>query len=148
MRTIGLELLAWVAVSMAVLGPGLWTDPNTVPGGVWTDVHNSMWSMQFAADALTSGALPWQTDALNHPDGGTVLLLRAVELPSPGATTSCVPTLRHRSSIPSFESTTHRRPRFARRPLPPGLARRWSCSSVAGDASTPPRAEQFSLAPK
>ena len=42
------------------------------------------------------------------------LLLRAVELPSPGATTSCVPTLRHRSSIPSFESTTHRRPRFAR----------------------------------
>lgn len=74
MRTIGLELLAWIAVSMAVLGPGLWTDPNTVPGGVWTDVHNSMWSMQFAADALTSGALPWQTDALNHPDGGTVLL--------------------------------------------------------------------------
>ena len=42
------------------------------------------------------------------------LLRRAVELPSPGATTSCVPTLRHRSSIPSFESTTHRRPRFAR----------------------------------
>ncbi|MEC9389320.1 MAG: hypothetical protein VX944_04530 [Myxococcota bacterium] len=74
MRTIGLEFIAWIAVSVAVLGPGLWTDPHAVPGGVWTDVHNSMWSMQFAADALTSGALPWHTDALNHPAGGTVLL--------------------------------------------------------------------------
>ena len=39
MRTIGLEFIAWIAVSMAVLGPGLWTDPHTVPGGVWTDLQ-------------------------------------------------------------------------------------------------------------
>jgi len=74
MRTLGLQFAAWTAIAMAALGPELWTNLHAVPGGRWTDAYNSMWSMQFAADALTNGSLPWHADALNHPQGGTVLL--------------------------------------------------------------------------
>ena len=78
MRTIGLELIAWIAISMAVLGPGLWTDPHTVPGGVWTDVHNSMWSMQFAADAawaLGAETNDWATKRRTAQDAGVRYVL-------------------------------------------------------------------------
>jgi len=74
MRAVLLHILVWIAVAAGALGPELWLSSDTVPGGPWTDVWNSMWSMNFAYESLSSGQLPWHTDALGFPDGGTVLL--------------------------------------------------------------------------
>ena len=43
-----------------------------------------------------------------------VLPREDVALPSPGCTTSVLPTERHFSESPSFDSTSHLRPRLAR----------------------------------
>ncbi len=74
MRHPIVQLLIWLVVAAAVLGPEVWLEAHAVPGGTWTDTWNSLWSMHFAHQSVASGQLPWWTDALNYPDGGSVLL--------------------------------------------------------------------------
>ena len=74
MRTTLLHMMVWIGVAACALGPDLWLGDQLVPGGPWTDVWNSLWSMNFAHESFSSGEFPWHTDALGHPEGGTVLL--------------------------------------------------------------------------
>ena len=72
-RTLWLIAL-YLGSGMAVLWPGTQPGNKKVPGGAWTDVWNSLWSMDFAHQSVLAGTLPWHTTALGHPDGGSVLL--------------------------------------------------------------------------
>ncbi|MBC8455003.1 MAG: hypothetical protein H8D71_02220 [Deltaproteobacteria bacterium] len=74
MRAALLHMMVWIGVAVCALGPDLWLGDQMVPGGPWTDVWNSLWSMNFAHESFSNGQFPWHTDALGHPGGGTVLL--------------------------------------------------------------------------
>jgi hypothetical protein len=47
---------------------------RAVPGAEHTDLWNSLWSLWFVQDAVTSGTMPWHTALLGHPDGGVLLV--------------------------------------------------------------------------
>jgi hypothetical protein len=70
MRNVLLRLLAYLGLAWVWVQPSL----TTVPGGPRSDVWNSLWSLWFSHQSLMVGHLPWATELLNAPDGGTVLL--------------------------------------------------------------------------
>jgi hypothetical protein len=65
-----LAMLAYIGLAWVWVQPSL----TTVPGGPRSDVWNSLWSLWFSHQSLMEGHLPWATELLNAPDGGTVLL--------------------------------------------------------------------------
>jgi hypothetical protein len=65
-----LAMLAYLGAAWAIVRPAV----DSVPGGARTDVYNSIWSMWFAHHSAAAGHLPWATELLNAPTGGTVLL--------------------------------------------------------------------------
>jgi hypothetical protein len=62
--------MAYLALAWAMV----WPAGQLVPGGERTDVWHSLWAMWFSQRELSNGRLPWSTDLLNFPDGGTLLL--------------------------------------------------------------------------
>ncbi len=70
MREILIRFLAYLGLAW------VWVQPATmsVPGGARSDVWNSLWSMWFSHHSVAQGRLPWATELLGAPFGGTVLL--------------------------------------------------------------------------
>jgi hypothetical protein len=62
-------LVAITVTWSAFMGVG-----EVVPGDVRTDVWNSMWSLDVVATALQEGRLPFETEAINFPDGGVFVV--------------------------------------------------------------------------
>jgi len=73
-KTTTLLALLYVSLAVAVLWPASLLGSATVPGGQWTDVWNSLWSMDFAHRSVMAGSMPWHTAELGSPGGGSVLL--------------------------------------------------------------------------
>ncbi len=70
MKRVVLRLLAYCGLAWVWVMPA----QSTVVGGARSDVWNSVWSMWFSQQAVAQGKLPWATELLNAPHGGTVLL--------------------------------------------------------------------------
>ena len=67
-------MLAYGALALALTWPVALELGSRVPGAARTHLWTSMWSMDFVADALLAGRLPFATDMLRHPDGGVFLV--------------------------------------------------------------------------
>lgn len=74
-------MLAYLALAAALLAPA-WARGRLV-GHPDIDLWNHIWGYWFVADALGSGRLPWHTDLLGAPQGGTLFF---VDLPGALAT--------------------------------------------------------------
>lgn len=64
---------AYLALAALVTWPASSPGP-LVPGSPSTDLWDGMWSVWFAHDALRHGQLPFQTTAINWPQGGALVV--------------------------------------------------------------------------
>ncbi len=65
-------LLGYLALAVAITWPAALG--GRVPGAERTDLYNSLWSLWFVQDAVGSGAAPYLTPLLDHPDGGALVV--------------------------------------------------------------------------
>ena len=68
-RTV-IPFLVYLLVAITVTWSAFVGVGEVVPGDVRTDVWNSMWSLDVVATALQEGRIPFETKAINFPDGG------------------------------------------------------------------------------
>jgi len=66
----------WPYLGLAVLStwPAAPQLGSAVPGADRTDVWNALWSLHFVRSAVFEGRLPWHTELLDPPRGGTLLV--------------------------------------------------------------------------
>jgi len=67
-------LMAYAAVAMALTWPVALDLGHRVPGAERTDLWLHMWILDFVADSIAQGQMPFVTQMLAHPVGGTVLV--------------------------------------------------------------------------
>lgn len=72
MRSLLLRLLGWLAVALVVTAPTLLSPGSTLLGDPDIDVWNHAWGYWWVARALADGALPYHTDLVGGPAGGTL----------------------------------------------------------------------------
>lgn len=73
-RGLLLRLLAYFGLASALTWPLVLAPGTMVPGGLRTDVFNSLWGYWFVARGLAEGHFPLQTTLLAWPDGGRLLV--------------------------------------------------------------------------
>ena len=66
-------MLAYGALALALTWPVALHLGTMVPGADRTDLWTSLWTLDFVAEALSDGRLPFATKMLLHPDGGVLL---------------------------------------------------------------------------
>jgi hypothetical protein len=63
---------AYLALAVLLTWPLAASPGSVVPGADRTDLWNSLWSLWYVEDAVSSGMLPWSTTLLGHPHGGVL----------------------------------------------------------------------------
>lgn len=66
--------LPYLGLAIFSTWPALPQIGRAVPGADRTDVWNALWSLHFVRSALVEGRLPWRTELLDPPRGGTLLV--------------------------------------------------------------------------
>lgn len=74
MQRIMIPFLVYLLVAITVTWSAFVGVGEVVPGDVRTDVWNSMWSLDVVSTALLDGRLPFETEAINFPDGGVFVV--------------------------------------------------------------------------
>ncbi len=95
-----LRLLVYFGLASGLTWPLLLSPASLVPGGLRTDVFNSLWGYWFVASGLAEGHFPVHTTLLAWPDGGRLLVadpLNAV-LAAP-LTLTCGPALAYSVTV-------------------------------------------------
>jgi hypothetical protein len=73
MRRLAARAMVYGLLAVAITWPTAVHPVASMPGSSRTDLHNSLWSLWYAAQRLAGDALPTRVDGLlNHPDGGSL----------------------------------------------------------------------------
>jgi len=67
-------LAVYLTLAVAITWPTGVPGSGLVPGAQRSDLYNSLWSMWFFQDAVWSGLAPFETELLDHPAGGSILI--------------------------------------------------------------------------
>jgi hypothetical protein len=73
-RSLLLRALVYGGLAVLLTWPLVLSPASVVPGGLRTDVFNSLWGYWFVADGLFEGHFPLRTTLLAWPDGGRLLV--------------------------------------------------------------------------
>ena len=66
--------LFYAALAVLLTWPAAGQLGDVIPGTDRTDTWNSLWSLNFWAEQLASGRVPWDVERLNFPEGGSLLI--------------------------------------------------------------------------
>ena len=66
--------LVYAALAVLLTWPAAGQLGDVIPGSDRTDTWNSLWSLNFWAEQLASGRVPWDVERLNFPEGGSLLI--------------------------------------------------------------------------
>ncbi len=65
---------AFLALALVLTWPLCTAPASFIPGGARTDAPNAVWSLWLVHDALSRGVFPLQTNLLDFPDGGRLVV--------------------------------------------------------------------------
>jgi len=74
-KTLRRDLLVVLVHGLLAVGliwPGVRSPTEAVPGGLRTDLWNTLWSLDFGREAILGGHAPWTIDVLAYPQGGVI----------------------------------------------------------------------------
>ena len=74
MRTWFYRAVIYACLAVVLTWPAAAQLGDVIPGADRTDTWNSLWSLNFWADRLASGGVPWEVERLNFPAGGSLLI--------------------------------------------------------------------------